>query len=148
MYQLEGKVYKVCDQVTGVSQTTGNPWSSQMFVISYMQGDREKYAAFSVFNKTLNIKEGDSVIVDFTPSARENQTTGKWYTSLYVDALSIMGTVDGMSNGNAPQAQRQGFQPQQVRPVQQVQQPVQQPAPQPQQPQYTQQSSSSDNLPF
>lgn len=147
MYQLEGKVYKVCEQVTGVSQTTGNPWSSQMFVISYMQGEREKYAAFSVLNKTLNIKEGDQVIVDFTPSARENQTTGKWYTSLYVDAMSIIGTVDGMSNGNAPQAQRQGFQPQQVRPVQQVQQ-VQQPAPQPQQPQYTQQSSSRDNLPF
>ena len=125
MYQLEAKVVKILEPVTGVSQRTGEPWTSQTFVTSFVENERERFVAFSVFNKTLNIKEGDNVIVDFTPSARENQTTGKWFTSLYVNSLSIIEnkTVNGMVRERAPQQpqyaqQKPQFAPQEAQPQQ------------------------------
>ena len=81
-FEVSGKIIAVLDKKSGVSNTTGNPWFSQQYVIE-TQEQYPKRLCFEVFGEdriaSFNIQEGENITVSFDIDAREYQ--GRWYNS-------------------------------------------------------------------
>lgn len=82
--EQKGKIFAICTPETGTSKS-GNAWSRQTVVISFMDGSYEKKLAFSVIKnevlqKVEKLKVGDDVNVKFNISSREYN--GRWFTDI------------------------------------------------------------------
>ena len=81
--EISGKIIKVLEARSGVSQRTGNKWMSQQFVIETHE-QYPKHCVFSVFGedrlKQFDIKIGEELTVSFDIDAREYQ--GRWYNDI------------------------------------------------------------------
>ena len=81
--EIEGKVILILPLQQGVSKSTGNPWSSQQFVIeTYDQYPRK--VCIEMFGDNLiknsNVQIDDPVKVSYDLESRE--FNGRWYTSV------------------------------------------------------------------
>lgn len=82
--EITGKIIHALEPRSGVSASTGNPWSMQTFVIETTQEQYPRRCAFEVFGeerlKQFNIQVGQEYTVSFDIDAREYQ--GRWYNSV------------------------------------------------------------------
>ena len=81
-FEVSGKIIAVLDKKSGVSNSTGNPWIAQQYVIE-TQEQYPKRLCFEAFGEdriaSFNIQEGENITVSFDIDAREYQ--GRWYNS-------------------------------------------------------------------
>ena len=72
--EIVGKIIEICAAKSGVSQRTGNPWTTQEFVIE-TEGTHSERCVFSVFGedklREFNIRKGEMVTVSLNLDARE-----------------------------------------------------------------------------
>ena len=130
----------------GVSQSSGNPWKSQEYVIE-TQEMHPKKCCFNVFGaekiQQFNIQLGEMLTVSIEINANEYQ--GRWYNK--INAWQVQRVAVGQPQQQAAQqVHPQGCQP--YHPDMQAPYPQQGIAPQ-QQPQQPQQNAAQvDSLPF
>ena len=134
--EITGKIIAVLPPKQGVSQSTGNAWMCQDYVLE-TQEMYPKKVCFNVFGaekiQEMNIQLGETLTVSLEINASEYQ--GKWYNQ-----------VKGWKVVRVPV---QGQQQVQVPPQGcQVVHPDRQPAQAPVQPQGQAQAQQNDNLPF
>lgn len=81
-FEVSGKIIAVLDKKSGISNTTGNSWISQQYVIE-TQEQYPKRLCFEAFGEdriaSFNIQEGENITVYFDIDAREYQD--RWYNS-------------------------------------------------------------------
>lgn len=119
--EITGKIVVVMPAREGVSQSSGNPWKSQEYVIE-TQEMHPKKCCFNVFGaekiQQFNIQLGEMLTVSIEINANEYQ--GRWYNK--INAWQVQRVAVGQ-----PQ-QQAAFPPDtnaQRTPVQQPQQPQQ-----------------------
>lgn len=160
--EITGKIVVVMPAREGVSQSSGNPWKSQEYVIE-TQEMHPKKCCFNVFGaekiQQFNIQLGEMLTVSIEINANEYQ--GRWYNK--INAWQVQRVAAGQPQQQAvQQVQPQGCQPyrpdmgapypqQGIVPQQQAAFPPQTntqgiPVQQPQQPQ--QNAAQVDSLPF
>lgn len=90
--ELEGKIYKVMEPMSGVSQKTGNAWMSQEFILQYYWFPNQtmpSYMAFSVFGeerlKQFDLHENDEIKMRFNIEAHESN--GRWFNQVRCTAV-------------------------------------------------------------
>lgn len=100
---ITGTVKQILDVQSGVGKASGNPWSSQEFVVANNDGyeGKEQLYCFKVFGDdkveqlTKFNKVGDDVKVFFNISTSEYN--GKYYTSLNswrIEKIDASGVAD------------------------------------------------------
>ena len=131
--ELEGKISVVMPAASGISQSTGNPWMSQEYVMEYFwfpnQSNPSKIV-MRVFGedkiKQYNLQPNDEVRVRFHIEAHEYN--GRWFNETRLDAVTFIGASASKNpqpaNQTAQQANTQTAGQQQAQPKQ-----VQQEAP-------------------
>ena len=123
--ELEGKISVVMPATSGVSQSTGNPWMSQEYVMAYYWFPNQTNPSFIVMRvfgedriKQFNLQPNDEVRVRFHIEAHEYN--GRWFNETRIDAVTFVGASASKNQQPANQPAQQA-----------IQQPVaQQPAPQ------------------
>ncbi len=91
--EFQGRIYKVLEKRSGVSQRTGNEWTSQEFIFEYFEHDTDKFADRAVVETTnpefINmVKEGANVRVGFYHNINEYQ--GRYYNRLRVYKMEML----------------------------------------------------------
>lgn len=85
--EFTGRIAKVLQERSGISQRTGNAWRSMSFIFEYFEADNERFADRVVL-ETMNesyfplIKEGKEVTIAFGHKASEYE--GRWYNHLNI----------------------------------------------------------------
>lgn len=94
--ELEGKISVVMPAASGVSQSTGNQWMSQEYVMAYYWFPNQtnpSYIVMRVFGedriKQFNLQPNDEVKVRFHAEAHEYQ--GRWFNEIRIDAVTFIG---------------------------------------------------------
>lgn len=94
--ELEGKITVVMPAASGVSQSTGNQWMSQEYVMAYYWFPNQtnpSYIVMRVFGedriKQFNLQPNDEVRVRFHVEAHEYQ--GRWFNEIRLDAVTFIG---------------------------------------------------------
>lgn len=92
--EIKGKVVSVGQIVSGTSQSTGNQWKSQEFVVEEVALGvmRPQRVALRLLNDKIdqmNLKFGDMVDVFFRLGVRE--WNGKYYNDLMLDSILKIG---------------------------------------------------------
>ena len=94
--ELEGKITVVMPAQSGVSQSTGNQWMSQEYVMAYYWFPNQtnpSYIVMRVFGedriKQFNLQPNDEVKVRFHAEAHEYQ--GRWFNEIRLDAVTFIG---------------------------------------------------------
>ena len=94
--ELEGKISVVMPAASGVSQSTGNPWMSQEYVMAYYWFPNQtnpSYIVMRVFGedriKQFNLQPNDEVRVRFHIEAHEYN--GRWFNETRLDAVTFIG---------------------------------------------------------
>ena len=94
--ELEGKISVVMPAASGVSQSTGNQWMSQEYVMAYYWFPNQtnpSYIVMRVFGedriKQFNLQPNDEVRVRFHVEAHEYQ--GRWFNEIRLDAVTFIG---------------------------------------------------------
>lgn len=94
--ELEGKISVVMPVASGVSQSTGNQWMSQEYVMSYYWFPNQTNASNIVMRvfgedkiKQFNLQPNDEVRVRFHVEAHEYQ--GRWFNEIRLDAVTFVG---------------------------------------------------------
>ena len=81
--EITGKIIAVLPAKEGVSQSTGNPWKCQDYVIETSEM-YPKRCCFNVFGaekiQEMNIQPGETLTVSLEINANEYQ--GKWYNQV------------------------------------------------------------------
>ena len=81
--EITGKIIAVLPAKEGVSQSTGNPWKCQDYVIETSEMYPKK-CCFNVFGaekiQEMNIQPGETLTVSLEINANEYQ--GKWYNQV------------------------------------------------------------------
>ena len=81
-----GKIILVMEKRTGISQSTGNPWASQDFLLETVDEQYPRKMAFNVYGeekiKYFDLHVGDVIKVSFDIDAREHN--GRWFNSIRV----------------------------------------------------------------
>ena len=81
--EIKGKIIEIQELKTGISQKTGTPWASQMYVIE-TQEQYPKRCYFEVFGeeriRQFALRVGDNVSVSFDIMAE--QYNGNWYNRI------------------------------------------------------------------
>ena len=102
---IQGRIIAVVPARSGVSQRTGNPWTSQDFVIE-THDQYPRKCCFSVFGedriKQFNINVGDELMVSFDIDAHEYQ--GRWYNSIRAYAVQRVDPAAAQAGTPAPAA--------------------------------------------
>ena len=134
--EITGKIIAVLPPKQGVSQSTGNAWMCQDYVLE-TQEMYPKKVCFNVFGaekiQEMNIQLGETLTVSLEINASEYQ--GKWYNQVRGWKV-VRVPVQGQQQAQVPP---QGCQ---------VVYPDRQPAQAPAQPQGQAQAQQNDNLPF
>ena len=125
--EITGKIIAVLPPKQGVSQSTGNPWKSQDYVIE-TQEIYPKKCCFSVFGdekiQQMNIQLGETLTVSLDINANEYQ--GKWYNQVRAWKVERMAQAQQANAAQGCQPYYPNQQPAQAPP--QPQAPMQQPA--------------------
>ena len=94
--ELEGKISVVMPAMSGVSQSTGNQWMSQEYVIAYYWFPNQtnpSYVVMKAFGedkiKQFNLQPNDEVRVRYHIEAHEYN--GRWYNDTRLDAVTFAG---------------------------------------------------------
>jgi hypothetical protein len=94
--ELEGKISVVMPAASGVSQSTGNQWMSQEYVMAYYWFPNQtnpSYIVMRVFGedriKQFNLQPNDEVRVRFHIEAHEYN--GRWFNETRIDAVTFVG---------------------------------------------------------
>lgn len=100
--QFTGRIMKVLEARSGVSQRTGNEWKALPFVFEYFENPTDRYSdkvVLETFDTNLMnlIKEGATATIGFGHNVREYE--GKYYNELRAYNIQI---------GAAPVAQPTG----------------------------------------
>ena len=134
--EITGKIIAVLPAKEGVSQSTGNPWKCQDYVIETSEM-YPKRCCFNVFGaekiQEMNIQPGETLTVSLEINANEYQ--GKWYNQVRGWKV-VRVPVQGQQQAQVP--------PQGCQVVHPDRQPVQAPA----QPQGQAPVQQNDGLPF
>lgn len=106
--ELEGKISVVMPAVHGVSQSTGNQWMSQEYVLAYYWFPNQtnpSYIVMRVFGedkiKQFNLQPNDEVRVRYHIEAHEYN--GRWFNEIRIDAVTFVGASS--SKNSQPAAQ-------------------------------------------
>jgi len=106
--ELEGKISVVMPAASGVSQSTGNPWMSQEYVMEYFWFPNQTNPSNIVMRvfgedriKQFNLQQNDEVRVRFHIEAHEYN--GRWFNETRLDAVTFIGA----SASKSPQPQNQ-----------------------------------------
>ena len=107
--EITGKIIVVMPAREGVSQSSGNPWKSQEYVIE-TQEMHPKKCCFNVFGaekiQQFNIQLGEMLTVSIEINANEYQ--GRWYNK--INAWQVQRLAAGQAQQQAAQ-QQQGCAP-------------------------------------
>lgn len=94
--ELEGKISVVMPAMSGVSQSTGNQWMSQEYVIAYYWYPNQTNPSYIVMKafgedriKQFNLQPNDEVRVRYHVEAHEYN--GRWYNDTRLDAVTFVG---------------------------------------------------------
>ena len=94
--ELEGKISVVMPALSGVSQSTGNSWMSQEYVMAYYWFPNQTNPSFIVLRvfgddriKQFNLQVNDEVRVRFHIEAHEYN--GRWFNETRLDAVTFEG---------------------------------------------------------
>ena len=97
---------------SGVSQSTGNPWMSQEYVMAYYWFPNQtnpSYIVMRVFGedkiKQFNLQPNDEVRVRFHIEAHEYN--GRWFNETRIDAVTFVGASASKNQQPAQQANGQ-----------------------------------------
>lgn len=125
--ELEGKISVVMPAASGVSQSTGNQWMSQEYVMAYYWFPNQtnpSYIVMRVFGedkiKQFNLQPNDEVRVRFHIEAHEYN--GRWFNETRIDAVTFIGASASKNQQPAQQANTQAVGQQQTQPNQGQQQ--------------------------
>ena len=106
--ELEGKISVVIPALSGVSQSTGNQWMSQEYVMAYYWFPNQTNPSFIVLRafgedriKQFNLQPNDEVKIRFHAEAHEYN--GRWFNELRIDAVTFVGAS---ANKNQQPAQQ------------------------------------------
>ena len=110
--ELEGKISVVMPAASGVSQSTGNQWMSQEYVMQYYWFPNQtnpSYIVMRVFGedkiKQFNLQPNDEVRVRFHIEAHEYN--GRWFNEMRLDAVTFIGASASKNQQPAQQANTQ-----------------------------------------
>ena len=148
--ELTGKIIAILPPKQGVSQSTGNAWMCQDYVLE-TQETYPKKCCFNVFGaekiKDMNIQLGETLTVSLEINASEYQ--GKWYNQVRAWKVERMAQAQQATAPQGCQTYYPNQQPTRA-PQQAAYVPPQQPAYAPPQPQAPMQQPASDaeQLPF
>ena len=108
--ELEGKISVVMPAASGVSQSTGNPWMSQEYVMAYYWFPNQTNPSYIVMRafgedriKQFNLQANDEVRVRFHIEAHEYN--GRWFNETRLDAVTFIGAS---ASKNQQQPAQQG----------------------------------------
>ena len=94
--ELEGKISVVMPATSGVSQSTGNQWMSQEYVMAYYWFPNQTNPSFIVLRafgedriKQFNLQPNDEVRVRYHIEAHEYN--GRWFNEIRLDAVTFVG---------------------------------------------------------
>jgi hypothetical protein len=94
--ELEGKISVVMPAASGVSQSTGNQWMSQEYVMAYFWFPNQTNPSYIVLRafgedriKQFNLQPNDEVRVRFHIEAHEYN--GRWFNETRLDAVTFVG---------------------------------------------------------
>ena len=94
--ELEGKIIVVMPAQSGTSQSSGNQWMSQEYVMSYYWFPNQTQPSnimMRVFGedriKQFNLQPNDEVKVRFHVEAHEYN--GRWFNEIRMDAVKFVG---------------------------------------------------------
>ena len=144
--ELEGKISVVMPATSGVSQSTGNQWMSQEYVMAYYWFPNQTNPSFIVLRafgedriKQFNLQPNDEVRVRYHIEAHEYN--GRWFNEIRLDAVTFVGA-------SASKNQQPANQPAQTAQTEAVDnQPANQPA-EAQKASDGEQKDKDDDLPF
>jgi len=133
--ELEGKISVVMPAMSGVSQTTGNQWMSQEYVMAYYWFPNQTNPSFIVLRvfgedriKQFNLQANDEVRVRFHIEAHEYN--GRWFNETRLDGVTFVGASASKNQQPANQpAQQANTQAVGQQPTEQQQAPQQAPFP-------------------
>ena len=110
--ELEGKISVVMPAASGVSQSTGNQWMSQEYVMQYYWFPNQtnpSYIVMRVFGedkiKQFNLQPNDEVRVRFHIEAHEYN--GRWFNEMRLDAVTFIGASASKNKQPANQPAQQ-----------------------------------------
>lgn len=116
--ELEGKISVVMPAQSGVSQSKGNQWMSQEYVMAYYWFPNQTQPSYIVMRafgedriKQFNLQPNDEVKVRFHIEAHEYN--GRWFNETRLDAVTFVGASASKNQQPANQPQ-QGANGQQV----------------------------------
>ena len=94
--ELEGKISVVMPAASGISQSTGNPWMSQEYVMEYFWFPNQTNPSNIVMRafgedriKQFKLQPNDEVRVRFHIEAHEYN--GRWFNETRLDAVTFIG---------------------------------------------------------
>ena len=112
--ELEGKISVVMPAASGVSQSTGNQWMSQEYVMAYYWFPNQtnpSYIVMRVFGedriKQFNLQPNDEVRVRFHIEAHEYN--GRWFNETRLDAVTFVGASASKNQQPANQLAQQAI---------------------------------------
>ena len=121
--ELEGKISVVMPAMSGVSQSTGNQWMSQEYVMAYYWFPNQTNPSYIVMRafgedriKQFNLQPNDEVRVRFHIEAHEYN--GRWFNETRLDAVTFIGASASKNQQAKGQAAEQ--QPAPAPPAQQA----------------------------
>ena len=110
--ELEGKISVVMPAASGVSQSTGNQWMSQEYVMAYYWFPNQTEPSYIVMRafgedriKRFNLQPNDEVRVRFHIEAHEYN--GRWFNETRLDAVTFIGASASKNQQPAQQANTQ-----------------------------------------
>ena len=113
--ELEGKISVVLTAQSGVSQSTGNQWMSQEFVMAYYWFPNQTQPSYIVMRafgedriKQFNLQPNDEVKVRFHIEAHEYK--GRWFNETRLDNVTFVG-ASAYKNQQQSQGGQQPAQP-------------------------------------
>lgn len=106
--ELTGKIAVVMPAQSGVSQSTGNAWKSQEYVIDYFWWPNQTQASKIVMRvfgeeriKQFNLQQNDEVKIHFHAEAHEYN--GRWFNEIRVDNVEFVGA--SINKNRAPSSE-------------------------------------------
>ena len=107
--ELEGKISVVMPAQSGTSQSSGNQWMSQEYVMSYYWFPNQTQPSNIVMRvfgedriKQFNLQPNDEVKVRFHVEAHEYN--GRWFNEIRIDAVKFVGNSSYKNPQQAAQA--------------------------------------------
>ena len=119
--ELEGKISVVMPAQSGTSQSSGNQWMSQEYVMSYYWFPNQTQPSNIVMRvfgedriKQFNIQPNDEVKVRFHVEAHEYN--GRWFNEIRIDAVKFVGnsSYKNPQQAAAPESKTAGSEQEQV----------------------------------